>query len=124
MSRHEFWCLVCLANIDPAKFGGRNHLVSALQIRGMRKKYGSTPTTTVSSRREIEKKRKDRKRKLDKEKSIVTRNIASNETMVIKTPRVNDDALQTGGALDRQLNHDKPHWPIPVKYSGVSYQLC
>ena len=37
---------------------------------------------------------------------------------------VNDDALQLGGALVRQLNHDKPHWTNPVTSSGVACQLC
>ena len=36
---------------------------------------------------------------------------------------VNDDALQPGGALARQPNHDKPHYPKPLTGSGVSCQL-
>ena len=74
MIHYEFRSLVCLANIDPTNFGGRDHLVSAVQRRGIRKNDGSKPNTTVSARREIEKKRQDWKRKLDKEKSAVTSN--------------------------------------------------
>ena len=44
--------------------------------------------------------------------------------MVTKSPRVNNDALQLGGALFRRLNRDKPQWPKPVIGSGVAFQLC
>ena len=47
MSSYDFQCLVCLENIDPECFGGRNNLVSAVQRQGI-KKCGSTATTTVS----------------------------------------------------------------------------
>ena len=67
MSHYEFWRLVCLAKIDPTNFGGRDHLVSAVQRQGIRKNHGSTtPSTAVSARRGIEKKRQYRKRKMDK----------------------------------------------------------
>ena len=42
----------------------------------------------------------------------------------MKAPKVNDDALQTGGTFTRKLSHDKIHWPKPVPGSGVAYQLC
>ena len=51
MSHYEFRRLVCLTKVDTTHFGGRAHLVSAVQRRGIRKKYGYTPTTTVSARR-------------------------------------------------------------------------
>ena len=79
---------------------------------------------TVLARREIEKKRKDRKRNMDIEMSAVMREIAPKKALGTKAPRFNDDALQPGGALARRLNYDKPHWPISVTYSGVSCQLC
>ena len=67
MSHYEFWCLFFLAKIDPTNFGGRDHLVSAVQRQGIRKNHGSTtPSTAVSARRGIEKKRQYRKRKMDK----------------------------------------------------------
>ena len=47
MSHYEYWSLVCLANIDPTNFGGRDNLVSMVQCRIIRKKYASTPTTTI-----------------------------------------------------------------------------
>ena len=47
MSNYFFWCLVCLENIDPKCFGGRNNLVSAVQPRGINK-CGSIATNTVS----------------------------------------------------------------------------
>ena len=56
MSHNEFWRLVFLANIDPTKFGSRDHLVSAVQQRGTRKNDESTPITNVSELRNIEKK--------------------------------------------------------------------
>ena len=110
MSHYEFRRLVCLTKVDTTNCGGRYHLVSAVQRLGIRKKDGSTPTTNVSAWIEIGKKWQDRKRNLDMEKSIVTRNIASKKALGTKAPRVNDDALQPGGALGRRLNHDKPHW--------------
>ena len=48
MSHYENRCLVCLAKIEPTFFCGRDHLVSAVQRQGTRKKDGSTPTTNVS----------------------------------------------------------------------------
>ena len=51
MSNYVFWCLVCLKNIDPKYFGGRNNLVSAVQPRGI-KKCGSIATNTVLERLE------------------------------------------------------------------------
>ena len=65
MSHYEFQSLVFLANIDPGNFGGHNHLVSSVQYQGIRKNDGYEPTTTASARREIEKKRKYRKRNLE-----------------------------------------------------------
>ena len=49
MSNYKFCCLVFLVKIDPTNFDGRNYLVSAVQHRGTRKKYGSTPNATVSA---------------------------------------------------------------------------
>ena len=37
---------------------------------------------------------------------------------------VNDDVLQLGGALARQLNHDKAYFTNPVTGSEVACQLC
>ena len=111
MSHYEFQRLDCLANIDPTNFGSRGHLVSAVQCRGIRKKDGSTPTTNISAQKEIEKKRKDRKRKIYTDNSIVTRKTAPNKSLVTKARRVNDDSLQLGGTLARRLNHDKPQLP-------------
>ena len=65
MSHYEFLRLVCLEKIDPKIFGGRNNVVSAVQRLVIRKKNGSTPTTNVSERTEIENKREDMKRKLE-----------------------------------------------------------
>ena len=94
-----------------------------------KKHYGSANTTTVSSRKLIEKKRKYCKRKLDMEQSILIRKAAlkkaaPKKAFVIKSPRVNDDALQPWGALARLINHDKPHCTNPVAGSGVTCQLC
>ena len=63
-SHYEFQRLDCLAKIDPNFFGSRDHLVSAVQRRGIIKKDGSKPTTTFSAQKEIEKKRKYRIRKI------------------------------------------------------------
>ena len=93
MSHYEFWRLFCLENIDPNCFCGRDHLVSAVQRQGIRKKYGSTTTTTVSAHRDLEKKRQHPKRKLDMEMFAVTRKNAPKKDVVTKAPRVNDDAL-------------------------------
>ena len=81
MSNYKFCRLVCLVNIDPTNFDGRNYLVSAVQHQGTRKKYGSTPNTTASERREVENKRKYWKRKLDMEQSIVIRNITPKKAL-------------------------------------------
>ena len=104
-------------------FGGRDHLVSAVQRQGKRKKDGSTPTIFLSWK-DIEKKLQYQKRNLDMEKSIVTRKKLSRKALGTKAPWVNDDALQPGGALSRQLNHDKPQCPKPVTVSGVAFKLC
>ena len=58
------------------------------------------------------------------EHSIVIRNIVLKKALGTKAPRVNDDTLQLGGALDRRLIHDNPHWKKPVTGSGVFCQLC
>ena len=47
MSHYQFQCLVCLANIDPTNFGGRNHLVSVVHYQGIIKKDESTPTINI-----------------------------------------------------------------------------
>ena len=57
------------------------------------------------------------------EHSISTINAAYKKALVMKASRVNYDVLQPGGALARQLNHDKPHWPKPVTGLGVTCQL-
>ena len=124
MINYEFWHLVCFAKIDPTIFCSRDHLVSAVQQRGIRKKDGYITTTTASARIEIGKKRKYRKRKLDTEKSAATIKISSMKALGKKAPRVNDDALQPGGALDRRLNHENPHCPMTLTGSGVAFQLC
>ena len=87
MSHYEFCRLFLLANIDPTNVFGQNHLVSAVQGQGIRKIDGSTPTTTVSERREIENKWKEWKRNLDMEKSIVTRNITPKKDLGMKANR-------------------------------------
>ena len=109
--------------IYPTNFGSSSHLVSEVQHRGIRKNNGSTPTTTVLEQKAKEKKRQYQKRKLSTKKSALTRKYASKKALVTKAPRVNDDALQPGGALDRRLNYDNPHWPKPVTGSGLAYQL-
>ena len=58
------------------------------------------------------------------EMSAIMRNIASKKDMGTEKPRVNDDALQPGGALARRLNHYRPNWPMTVIVSGVACQLC
>ena len=98
-SHYDFWRLVCFANMDPKSFCGRNRIVLMFQRRGIRKRDGSTPTTTISSRKEKEKKQQDRKRNLDMEHYISTRRDAQNKALVTKAPRVNDDALQLESAL-------------------------
>ena len=55
---------------------------------------------------------------------ILTRKIASKRALGTRAPMVNGDVMQLGGALARQLNHDTPHWPKPVKGSGVACQIC
>ena len=100
MRHYGFWRLVSLENIDPTKFCGCNHLVSAVQSRGIRNIYGLTPTTAVSEQKVKEKKRKYWKRNLDMEQSISTRNSAPNKASTTKACGVNDDVLQPRGALD------------------------
>ena len=75
MSHYEFQRLVYLVKIDPTNLGGRNHLVSMVQQQGIRNNYGCTPIDTVSLRRKIEKKYQDQKRKMDMDKSAVTRKL-------------------------------------------------
>ena len=58
------------------------------------------------------------------EQSILTRNDAPNKALATNSARVNDDTLQPGGTLDRQINNDNPHCPKPVTGSEVAYQLC
>ena len=89
-----------------------------------KKQCGSTHTTTVSAYMDIEKKRKDRKRKLFTEKSIVTRNITSEKALGTKATRINVGALQLGGSFSRRINNDKPHCTKPVTGSGLTCQLC
>ena len=57
------------------------------------------------------------------EKSIFTINIASKKALGGNSPRINDDVLKPGGAFDRQLNYDNPHWPKPVTGSEVACHL-
>ena len=40
MSHYEFRSLVCLEKIDHINFGGRDHLFSAVQRRGIRNNLG------------------------------------------------------------------------------------
>ena len=61
---------------------------------------------------------------MDMEKSIVTINTALKKALGTKAPSVNDDVLQLGGTLAKQLNHYKPHWSNPVAGLVVAYQLC
>ena len=110
--------------IDPTGFGGHDHLVSVVQCQGIRNKYGYTITTTVSSWKVIEKKRKYQKSKLDRDQYILTRKDASNKALVTKSPSVNGDVLQPGGALARRLNNEKPHRKNTVTDSGVDCKLC
>ena len=86
MSHYKLRHLYCLGNIDPTHFGRCNHLVSEVQCRGIWRNYGYTSTTDVSKRREIENKRKYWKRKIDVEKSIVTRNTAPKKALIAKYP--------------------------------------
>ena len=81
MSNYVFRRLVLLADIDPKTFCSHDHLVSAVQRQVIRKKYGSTPNTTASERREVENKRQYWKRKLDMEQSIVIRNITPKKAL-------------------------------------------
>ena len=67
---YDFQSLVYLVKINPTHFGGRYHLVSVFQCRGMRKKHGSKPTTTISAQKVIEKILYNWKRKLEMEQSI------------------------------------------------------
>ena len=124
MSRYDLWRLVFLSKIDPTHFGGRDHLVSAIQQQGIIKKYGSITTPNVSEWREIEKKWQDRNRKLDMEMSSTTRKNTPKKDVRTKVSRVNDDAVQPGGALARQPNCENLHWSMSVTGSGVAYQLC
>ena len=59
MSNYHFWRLVCLVNIYPKMFGGRENLVSEFQQRGIWKNDLYTPPTTVLARRDIRKKQQD-----------------------------------------------------------------
>ena len=47
MSNYEFWPLVFLVNIDHRNCGARDNMISAVQLIGIRKKEGYTPTTDV-----------------------------------------------------------------------------
>ena len=58
------------------------------------------------------------------EHSIITINITPKKALGTKASSVNDDALQPIGALDKQLNHDKPHWTKPMTGSGLACKLC
>ena len=51
MSNYEFQHMIFLENIDSTSYCGRNHLVSAVQRRGIRKQGGYTPNTTVSEQK-------------------------------------------------------------------------
>ena len=55
--------------------------------------------------------------------SISNINFALKNPLLTKTPKVNYDAMQPGGALERQINHDRPHWPKSVTGSGVACRL-
>ena len=67
MSNYEFWYMACLEKSDPTNCGGRGDMVSTVQLRGITKKDGSTPTTTFLEWKEKEKKRQYWKRNLDME---------------------------------------------------------
>ena len=82
-----------MAKIEPTNVGGRYHQVSAVQLRGIIKKDGSTPTSTVSEWKYIEKKHKDWKRKLNMEMFAVMRTFTLKRDVGTKAPRVNDDEL-------------------------------
>ena len=124
MSRSKFWCLACLDNIDPTNFGGRDYLISSFQRQGIRNKDRSTPINTVSEQLTKENKWQQRKLKLDMDQFISTRKVVLKNTSLKHLPKVDDDALQLGGTLARQLRRVKPHCPKPVTSSGVACQLC
>ena len=58
------------------------------------------------------------------DQSITTRKSELKNPLVTKKPKVNDDALQPGGALARRINHDNPHCSIPVTGSVVDCKIC
>ena len=49
MRHHDFGRLFFLAKIDPTKFGGRYHLVLAVQLQGIRKKDEYKTTKNISA---------------------------------------------------------------------------
>ena len=123
-SNYEFWCLVFLAKIKPTIFSSRNNLASAVQRKGIIKEDWSTTNITVSERKAKENKWKYCNRNLEMEKSISTREDSLKKALATNAHRVNDDDLQLGGALSRQLNHSNPHWQKKVTGSGVPCKLC
>ena len=86
----------------------------AVQLQGIRKKYGYTRTTTVSERPVKETKQKERNWKLDMEQYIKNRTSQLNNPLVTKAPKVTEDALKPSNTLSSRLNHDKTHCPTPV----------
>ena len=58
------------------------------------------------------------------DQSILTRKASSNTSLLMKAPRVHDDAMQLEGAIERLLDCDNKHWPNPVTRSVLFCQLC
>ena len=91
--------MVFLAKIDPNFFGRRDHRFLLFKLQVIRNKDGSTPTTNFLAQLAKENKHQERKRKLDMNQSITTRNLVSKKSLVMNSPKVTDYTLQLGGRL-------------------------
>ena len=60
---------------------------------------------------------------MNMEQYISTRKFSSKKALEIKACKVDDDVMQPGGALARQLNHDKTHCINPVICSVLACQI-
>ena len=56
--------------------------------------------------------------------SVSIRKAEPKKTFIKTATKVNDDALQLGGALSWKINHDMSQWPKLVTGLGVYCQLC
>ena len=95
---YEFQNLVFLVKNEPTNLAAVIIWFQRFNGEAKEKKYGSTPTTTVSSWREIEKKLQYQNRKLETEMSAVTRKFHQRRTWERSHP----------GLMMRRCNQEAP----------------